>query len=109
MASVELMADYGCYPLWLRTDRGLQNIDPARLDISAGLCEELAQWADEYDATLNAQDPANSGFPNEEAENAFYERGDRRAKRLAQEIGQRYRISYFDPRVGRPRLIEDIE
>lgn len=40
MASVELMADYGCYPLWLHTDRGLRNIDLARLDISAGLCAQ---------------------------------------------------------------------
>jgi len=103
---LELMADYGCYPLWLRSGGELRNVDPATLDISPELRDALTGWAEEYDATLDTSDPVASGFVDGDAENAFYERGDRLARWLAGEVGARFRVSYFDARTGGARLVE---
>ena len=54
------MADYECYPLW--EGDGIGNVDPWSLDISSDLAAAITAWGDEYDATLNREDPAASGF-----------------------------------------------
>jgi hypothetical protein len=50
-------------------------------------------------------DPASSGFPDQEAENAFAERGARLAQRLAAELAGRYRVEYHDIRTGQRETI----
>jgi len=45
-------------------------------------------------------DPASSGFPDQEAENAFAERGARLARRLAAELAGHYRVEHHDIRTG---------
>jgi hypothetical protein len=61
----------------------------------------LNAWADDFDATLNADDPASSGFADESAENEFAERGAHLARLLAGELAGRHRVEYYDVRTGR--------
>ncbi len=63
---IKLMADYGCYPLWW-ADKYAGDIDPATLSLSQETISRLEKWADVYDAKLNWDDPASSGFRSKEA------------------------------------------
>jgi hypothetical protein len=94
------MADYDSFPLWRRDDRGTVNVDPSALPITPELAELLLVWADEYDRTLNHDDPLSSGFPDPTAENDFYVEGETLARRLASELGDARRITYFDGRTA---------
>ena len=75
MKKIKLMPDYHCFPLWWIDDDICCNIDPYSLPVSNMLAEELINWANEYDKTLNINDPVNSGFENTEKEQAFQEGG----------------------------------
>ncbi|WP_213010004.1 hypothetical protein [Paractinoplanes toevensis] len=97
------MTDYDCFPLWLRGGAGPTNIDPATLPISAALAEELLAWADEYDDTLDRDDPLASGFADRDAELAFYAHGRELAHRLAGELGET--VDYFDGPAARDERI----
>lgn len=71
-----LMADYYCYPLWRReTDGVRENIDPATLDISVELQQQLAAWDDQYQAIYRPDDPVASAFTSGEAEARFVRQG----------------------------------
>ena len=96
---VRVMADYQSFPLW-RPGSDDYNVDPDSLPISAELVTELNGWADDFDATLNADDPAASGFADAAAEGEFAERGMRLARRLGEELGEGYSVEYFDVRTG---------
>lgn len=95
-----MMADYDCFPLWRRDGQGTVNIDPSTLPITPELAELLLCWADEYDRTLNHDDPISSGFPDLATENDFYAQGEVLARRLASELGDAHRVAYFDARTG---------
>ncbi|AKK05015.1 hypothetical protein CMUST_03355 [Corynebacterium mustelae] len=87
------MADYGCFPLW-SWDYPEFNVDPASLPLSATLIADLYQWQDRYDAILNWDDPASSGFPTPEAETAFRTNGARLARRLQTELGPGFQVRF---------------
>ncbi|MFC7277520.1 hypothetical protein ACFQS1_26290 [Paractinoplanes rhizophilus] len=89
-----MMTDYDCFPLWQRDENGTTNVDPASLPISAELASALLAWADEYDETLDRDDPIRSGFPDEAAAEAFDRQGRELARRLASELGRT--VHYFD-------------
>ena len=74
MKKIKLMPDYHCFPLWRIDDDICCNIDPYSLPVSNMLAEELINWANEYDKTLNMNDPVNSGFENTEKEQAFIDK-----------------------------------
>ena len=93
------MTDYDCFPLWRRGDGGTTNVDPATLPISAGLAAELLAWADDYDDTLDRDDPVSSGFADPAGEEAFNARGRELARRLAGELGRA--VDYYDPATAR--------
>ena len=99
-----VLPDYGSYPTW-RPGAGEYNFDPENLPISKDLAEQLTIWGDEYDATLNQDDPASSGFPDEAARNSFAERGAELARRLAAELAGRYQVEYHDIRTGQRETI----
>lgn len=93
MMKIKVMADYQCYPLWDMAPGMYGDIDPASLPISTELKHQLIDWAREFDATLNMEDPASSGFESEEAAAAFKERGLQLARRLQLELGANAEVS----------------
>lgn len=96
-----MMADYECYPLWLTTSAGTRNLNPKELTIPDVLAQDLLDWADAYDATLNHSDPSASGFADSAAEDAFYARGRELARELAAQLGSRFTVEYVDTPEGR--------
>lgn len=92
---LRLMSDYNCYPLWEIRPSGARNVSPQEIPISDRLRQELLTWADQYDATLNREDPVSSGFVSQEAEEAFEEEGLRLWKALREELGESAEVSYF--------------
>lgn len=91
MQELKLMADYSAWPLWLSGE----NVDPAKFPISPELQERLKRWSQSYDAILNRDDPASSGFPSPEAELAWEEQGRGLWHDLQHELGSEYIVSYF--------------
>ena len=88
MRALKLMADYGCWPLWEASPGNVGNVAPVDLPISDRLKERLAHWAAEYDATLDQNDPAQSGFESPMAEASFVARGLTLRDDLQAELGQ---------------------
>lgn len=83
--NIKVMADYDCPPLWCDGD-GVGPIDPADLEISAKLAEDLWAWGADYDGTLNRDDPVNSGFASTTEEVRFEDTGRALTRRLAREL-----------------------
>jgi len=94
MKKIKLMADYQCYPLWVNSSNEVGNIDPDTLPISDFLKKELNDWSEEYDATLDLDDPANSGFKNLEDEVNFKKKGSYLQEELQKELGNDFEITY---------------
>jgi len=91
---IKLMADYGCHPLWGIAPDEFGDIPPSELPISAELQDSLQRWADRFDAILNADDPASSGFKNTADEDIFIKDGYKLAQCLRDELGSEYEIIY---------------
>ncbi|MBD2777604.1 hypothetical protein [Iningainema tapete] len=91
---IKLMADYGCYPLWW-ISANVGDIDPASLPLSQETISRLEKWAEVYDAKLNWDDPASSGFPTNQAKDAFEKEGIRLWKQLQKELAPKYEVLYF--------------
>ena len=89
---LRLMADYECFPLWEDGEGLVGNVDPASLPISAELQIALQQWATRYDATLNREDPAQSGFASYEDEEAFLDEAKSLLQCLKTELGGAYSV-----------------
>jgi hypothetical protein len=92
---LRLMTDYHCFPLWESIEGGVKNWDPEELPLSDDLRDELKEWAETYDATLNVDDPLESGFKSTEDAEAFESRGRDLWRELQQQLGYDYEISYF--------------
>lgn len=90
------MPDYQCYPLWFNSKEDFGNISPDEFPLSLSLKESLSSWQNEYDATLNIEDPFNSGFKNEHEEKLFGEKGFQLWNKLIDELGEKYSIQYFN-------------
>jgi hypothetical protein len=96
MDELRVLPDYDCFPLWLRSSDGYSNDDPASFGLSQALGDALLAWADEYDATLNRDDPASSGFKTQADLDAFVASGRELATQVAREVAGRYTVTYFD-------------
>jgi hypothetical protein len=92
MRTIKLMPDYQCFPLWEASPGQVGNIDPKNLPISNDLRTQLIMWAETYDATLNMNDPACSGFQSDEAEAQFKRIGSKLGERLREELGQNFTV-----------------
>ena len=92
MRTIKLMPDYQCHPLWEASPGMVGNIDPATLPISRELVARLAEWARLYDATLNVDDPVQSGFKHDAEKQAFIDVGNRLAEALQAELGDSYLV-----------------
>jgi len=95
MRKIKLMTDYDCYPLWEEFSDGVDNIAPSSLQISESLAARIDAWGDEYDKTMNREDPAASGFRNEQAIVAFEEEGEALFAELKQELSTGFAVTYF--------------
>lgn len=89
------MADYQCFPIWGSFDGVEGNINPTVLTITDELKNLLSDWQAEYDATLNMQNPVQSGFGSEEAAIAFEKQGLLIWRLLSLQMGETYIVSYF--------------
>lgn len=94
MKIIKLMADYQCHPLWDVSPENYGDISPEGLLITSELKDRLREWAERYDAILNINDPASSGFRNEEEEKRFIDDGYKLARLLQDELGDFYKIIY---------------
>ena len=95
------MADYGCFPLWEKDPDTIGDIDPTTLPLRQKTIERLGKWADAYDATLNIDDPASSGFSSLEAQEAFEQEGISLWHQLHKELTPKYAVFYFSERLGK--------
>jgi hypothetical protein len=93
MRTIKLMADYQCFPLWEASPGIVGNIDPKDLPISLPLQKRLMAWAEKFDATLNIDDPVNSGFRSEREGVEFRSEGITLAQQLQEELGMRYVVT----------------
>ncbi len=92
--AIRLLADYDCWPLWEASPGRVDNIDPAHLPISEALGRDLAAWADRFDAILNRDDPAASGFDSPEQAAVFTADGVALAARLRLELGRGWSVEH---------------
>lgn len=97
---VRVLPDYDCYPTWVRQGTDYDNVSPDTLPVSDGLARELDRWGDEYDATLDRDNPIESGFPTPEEKEDFAVRGEELARRLQRELGATAQVVYFDIRTS---------
>jgi hypothetical protein len=104
-ATITVMADYECFPLWSSDPATPRNLDPAALPLSPTLVDRLLAWAAEFDVTLDHHDPTRSGFPTEEHQDRFHRRGEQLAAELARQLAGRYTVRYWDPRCGDARTV----
>lgn len=94
---IKLMPDYHCHPLWHDDSAEFGDIDPDVLPLSDALKIRIKKWAAAYDASLNVDDPALSGFKTTEEERKFAEEGELISEELKKELGGEYLISLFVP------------
>lgn len=62
---IKLMADYGCYPLWGMDQGPLGGFAPEDLGVSEELRADLWTWANEFDISIDLDDPAKSRWTAE--------------------------------------------
>lgn len=98
---IRLMADYAAYPLWREEPGLVGDIDSSTLPLSAETIARLMEWAARYDATLNKDDSAASGFPTDEEQQAFEDAGLELWRRVREELGAAYDVWHFSDRYQR--------
>lgn len=86
------MADFQCHPLWEVDPDQFGDVVPDSLPIAQTLKARLAYWAATYNATLDWNDPASSGFTSSEAEAEFLAEGRLIATLLRAELGAEFNI-----------------
>jgi len=94
MRTIKLMADYHCFPLWEVPGDHVGNIDPDSLLLSDSLKIKILNWTDVYDATLNIDDPAISGFLNIGAAADFEAQGLNLADKIREELGPDFKVLF---------------
>jgi hypothetical protein len=95
MRTIKLMADYQCHPLWEANPGVYGDISPESLPISLALREQLQAWARQYDATLDIDDPASSGFDSKQSADNFVADGYGLLAKLKQELGPEFQVTSF--------------
>ena len=93
---LKIMPEYECYSFWVAHAGLRDNVDPASLGLPAELAAAIDAWEQEYEATYTPDDPASSGFPDEESERAFNALGRRLAAQTASALGSGWSVQYYD-------------
>jgi hypothetical protein len=104
---MKLMMDYGSYPLWDISATGPGDIDPRELPVSGWLCDRLEEWSASYDRTLNAYDPAASGWESPQALYDYDRDGRSIWVQLRSELGPSVRLDYFSGLAQRVIPLDD--
>lgn len=94
--TIKLMADYYASPVWECLPGSVHNVEPKSLPISSGLQQRLGEWAASYDATLDMNQPMQSGFKSRQAEEKFKEIGNELGKQLRQELGKSFEVKVVE-------------
>ena len=89
------MPDYHCWPLWHHGGEIVGNIDPKEIGISSDLADRISSSAKVYDSHLKIDDPASTSWTRGE-EVEFESVGRALCHELADEVGDRFDIFYFD-------------
>jgi hypothetical protein len=100
MTAIQMRAEFECWPLWLTGPEEFDNVDPETLSITAGLADDLNEWAATYDGTLNQEYPPDSRFDSPEDEHRFVVRGRELARRLRAELDDSWTLRYYDTELG---------
>lgn len=103
---IKLMADYECSPLWWADVDKVGDINLDAMPLSKETIASLEKWADIYNAKLNREDPASSGFSTPEAEVSFEKEGISLWKQLQKELAPDYEVLYFSEHLR--KVITDI-
>jgi hypothetical protein len=90
------MAEYECHSFWVADGGTRDNVEPASLGLPQDLASEIDSWEETYEATYVPEDPAASGFPNQDAERAFNVQGRKLATRTAGVLGHGWTVQYYD-------------
>lgn len=85
---IKVMADYRMYPLWAMDDGLIGDFAPQDLGVSDDLNVDLWTWANEFDASLNPDDPATSLWSSERY-TQHVEQGLALARRIKRELPDR--------------------
>lgn len=96
MRNLKLMTDYNCYALWDEDE--IDNVNVDSLPVSVELKSRIHRWEDAYDATLNQNDPASSGFTTLDELHRFDEEGMELWRCLRRELGRECIIRYLSSR-----------
>ncbi len=95
---IRLTSDYDCEPIWGNGDA----LDPDELGLKNITISRLSKWQADYDATLDLEEPYNTGFKTLEARKAFEQEGLEIAEQMQSELGDGYEIYYRNERVKIP-------
>ncbi len=85
---IKVMADYGMYPLWAMDQGSLGNFAPQDLGVSDELSADLWTWANQFDMSLDPDDPATSRW-SAERQREHVEQGVALARRIKREYPDR--------------------
>jgi hypothetical protein len=92
---IKLHADYYSFPVWWVESDTVVCFDPSQLPITSELLKRLMNWQDQYDSTLNMNDPIESGFENDIEEELFESEGLSLWAELREELLGEYDVYYF--------------
>jgi hypothetical protein len=84
----KLMADYGTFPLWAMDDGLIGDFSPQDLGVSEELTADLWAWANDFELSLNPDDPANSLWSDERHKQHVAD-GVALARRIKRELPER--------------------
>jgi hypothetical protein len=96
ISDLKIKPEYACYSFWVANDGIRDNVDPASLGIPSSLVVAIDEWELVYEATYVREDPASSGFADEEQESAFNFRGRELATMTANALGPGWSVHYYD-------------
>lgn len=86
--NIRVRAECQCHPLWANDPGIYGNIGPEELGLSPALVRDLTAWAEDYDTSVDLDDPVTPQWTPERTA-AHDTRGRRLAERLARELPDR--------------------
>ena len=94
MKKIIIRSEYECYPLWEAKSDGLKNFSAHDLDIPNDLAQRIEDWGDKFEATYVSDDPASSGFKNNQDKHSFIEEGKSLSQQLRNAMKEDASIEY---------------